>query len=117
MNITINIMMVKSKVNTVKLIDLGIAVRKGSNNLYKGKHYRKQDTIFCPPEQRLSEWWILDDIVIRFPILMRQLQLLFRQYVGISPKWIIQRYREKISILVSPVLNDANRTASTQNGN
>jgi serine/threonine protein kinase len=56
-----NIMMVKSKVNTVKLIDLGIAVRKGSNNLYEGKHYRKRDTIFCPPEQRLSKRWVLDD--------------------------------------------------------
>ncbi|RAV21557.1 helix-turn-helix transcriptional regulator [Paenibacillus contaminans] len=35
----------------------------------------------------------VDDIVNRFSIPMRQLQLLFRQYVGISPKWIIQRYR------------------------
>lgn len=35
----------------------------------------------------------VEDIVNRFPITMRQLQLLFRQYVGISPKWIIQRYR------------------------
>ncbi|MBP1995776.1 helix-turn-helix transcriptional regulator [Paenibacillus eucommiae] len=35
----------------------------------------------------------VDDIVNRFPISTRQLQLLFRQYVGISPKWIIQRYR------------------------
>ncbi|WP_136608766.1 helix-turn-helix domain-containing protein [Paenibacillus dokdonensis] len=35
----------------------------------------------------------VEDIVNRFSIPMRQLQLLFRQYVGISPKWIIQRYR------------------------
>lgn len=35
----------------------------------------------------------VDDIVRRFPIHKRQFQILFRQYVGISPKWIIQRYR------------------------
>ncbi|MFD0618397.1 DUF6597 domain-containing transcriptional factor [Paenibacillus sp. GCM10027629] len=35
----------------------------------------------------------VDDIVRRFPIHKRQFQSLFRQYVGISPKWIIQRYR------------------------
>jgi AraC-like DNA-binding protein len=35
----------------------------------------------------------VDDIVSRFPIHKRQLQMLFRQYVGVSPKWIIQRYR------------------------
>jgi len=35
----------------------------------------------------------VDDIVRRFPIHKRQFQNLFRQYVGISPKWIIQRYR------------------------
>ncbi|NOU94373.1 helix-turn-helix domain-containing protein [Paenibacillus sp. LMG 31456] len=35
----------------------------------------------------------VDDIVRRFPIHKRQFQNLFRQYVGVSPKWIIQRYR------------------------
>ncbi|MFE0558488.1 DUF6597 domain-containing transcriptional factor [Paenibacillus sp. NPDC058910] len=35
----------------------------------------------------------VEDIVNRFSIPTRQLQLLFRQYVGISPKWIIQRFR------------------------
>jgi AraC-like DNA-binding protein len=35
----------------------------------------------------------VDDIVSRFPIHKRQFQILFRQYVGVSPKWIIQRYR------------------------
>jgi AraC-like DNA-binding protein len=35
----------------------------------------------------------VDDIVNRFPIHKRQLQILFRQYVGVSPKWIIQRHR------------------------
>jgi AraC-like DNA-binding protein len=35
----------------------------------------------------------VDDIVNRFPIRKRQLQILFRQYVGVSPKWIIQRHR------------------------
>ncbi|MBW7453176.1 DUF6597 domain-containing transcriptional factor [Paenibacillus sepulcri] len=35
----------------------------------------------------------VDDIVRRFPVSKRQFQLLFRQYVGVSPKWIIQRYR------------------------
>ncbi|OZB94166.1 helix-turn-helix domain-containing protein [Paenibacillus sp. XY044] len=35
----------------------------------------------------------VEDIVKRFSIPIRQLQLLFRQYVGISPKWMIQRYR------------------------
>ncbi|MCD9024701.1 helix-turn-helix domain-containing protein [Cohnella silvisoli] len=35
----------------------------------------------------------VDDIVRRFQIHKRQFQMLFRQYVGISPKWMIQRYR------------------------
>ena len=35
----------------------------------------------------------VDDLVRRLPIRKRQFQMLFRQYVGISPKWIIQRCR------------------------
>ena len=35
----------------------------------------------------------VDDLVRRFPIHKRQFQILFRQYVGVSPKWIIQRCR------------------------
>lgn len=33
------------------------------------------------------------DLVIRFGIHMRTLQRLFNRYVGMSPKWVIQRYR------------------------
>jgi AraC-like DNA-binding protein len=32
-------------------------------------------------------------LVERFDIGLRQLQRLFRDYVGVSPKWVIQRYR------------------------
>ncbi|MBB6669406.1 helix-turn-helix domain-containing protein [Cohnella nanjingensis] len=35
----------------------------------------------------------VDDILARYQIHKRQFQILFRQYVGVSPKWIIQRYR------------------------
>jgi AraC-like DNA-binding protein len=35
----------------------------------------------------------VDDIVSRSGLNKRQLQRLFSQYVGVSPKWIIQRYR------------------------
>jgi AraC-like DNA-binding protein len=35
----------------------------------------------------------VDDLVSRFNINKRALQRLFSQYVGVSPKWVIQRYR------------------------
>jgi AraC-like DNA-binding protein len=35
----------------------------------------------------------VDDIVSRFGISKRTLQRLFSQYVGVSPKWMIKRYR------------------------
>ena len=35
----------------------------------------------------------VDDVVAHFHINKRTLQRLFNQYVGVSPKWVIQRYR------------------------
>ncbi len=35
----------------------------------------------------------VDDIVDRYGIGKRNLQKLFREYVGVTPKWVIQRYR------------------------
>jgi len=35
----------------------------------------------------------VDDLVHRFGIAKRTLQRLFNRYVGVSPKWVIQRYR------------------------
>ncbi|MEU8899014.1 AraC family transcriptional regulator [Nocardia sp. NPDC048505] len=35
----------------------------------------------------------VDDIAARFGLGKRTLQKLFREYVGVSPKWVIQRYR------------------------
>jgi AraC-like DNA-binding protein len=35
----------------------------------------------------------VEDLVERYGITMRTLQRLFARYVGISPKWVIQRYR------------------------
>lgn len=35
----------------------------------------------------------VDDLVSRFKLNKRTLQRLFRQYVGVSPKWVIKRYR------------------------
>jgi AraC-like DNA-binding protein len=35
----------------------------------------------------------VEDLVERIPFSKRHLQRLFKQYVGISPKWVIQRYR------------------------
>lgn len=35
----------------------------------------------------------VDDIVERFRLNKRTLQRLFNQYVGVSPKWVIKRYR------------------------
>lgn len=35
----------------------------------------------------------VDDLVNRYELSKRSLQRLFRQYVGVSPKWVIQRYR------------------------
>ncbi len=35
----------------------------------------------------------VDDILLQLKLNKRTLQRLFRQYVGISPKWMIKRYR------------------------
>lgn len=35
----------------------------------------------------------LDDVASRWPLTPRTLQRLFNQYVGIGPKWVINRYR------------------------
>jgi AraC-like DNA-binding protein len=35
----------------------------------------------------------VDDIVSRFSVGKRTLQRLFKEYVGVTPKWVIQRYR------------------------
>jgi AraC-like DNA-binding protein len=35
----------------------------------------------------------VDDLVERFGVSKRTLQRLFERYVGVSPKWVIQRYR------------------------
>ncbi len=35
----------------------------------------------------------VDDIVDRFQVSKRALQRLFSEYVGVTPKWVIQRYR------------------------
>ena len=35
----------------------------------------------------------VDDVVVKFGINKRTMQRLFKQYVGVSPKWVIQRSR------------------------
>lgn len=35
----------------------------------------------------------VDDVVNHFKLNKRAVQRLFRQYVGVSPKWVIKRYR------------------------
>jgi AraC-like DNA-binding protein len=35
----------------------------------------------------------VDQVAAEFHLTIRQLQRLFREYVGVSPKWVIQRYR------------------------
>lgn len=35
----------------------------------------------------------VEDIVSRFDLGKRTLQRIFRRYVGVSPKWVIRRYR------------------------
>ncbi|GGD89680.1 helix-turn-helix domain-containing protein [Paenibacillus nasutitermitis] len=55
----------------------------------------------------------VDDIVRRFPIHTRQIQQLFRQYVGVSPKWLIQRYRlhEAVETMADGDIPDWSRLA------
>ena len=40
-----------------------------------------------------SEITRVEDLVQQFHLSKRTLQRLFRQYVGVSPKWVIKRYR------------------------
>jgi AraC-like DNA-binding protein len=35
----------------------------------------------------------VDDVTARFGLSARSLQRLFQRYVGVSPKWVLQRYR------------------------
>ena len=35
----------------------------------------------------------VEDLVIRYELTKRSLQRLFEQYVGIGPKWVINRFR------------------------
>jgi AraC-like DNA-binding protein len=35
----------------------------------------------------------MEDVALRFDVNSRKLQRLFARYVGVSPKWVIQRYR------------------------
>jgi AraC-like DNA-binding protein len=35
----------------------------------------------------------VDDVTVRFGLSARSLQRLFQRYVGVSPKWVLQRYR------------------------
>ena len=35
----------------------------------------------------------VDQIALRFAMTTRQIQRLFREYVGVTPKWVIKRYR------------------------
>ena len=35
----------------------------------------------------------VDDVATRFGLSSRALQRLFQRYVGVSPKWVLQRYR------------------------
>ncbi|MGC9671251.1 AraC family transcriptional regulator [Planosporangium sp. 12N6] len=35
----------------------------------------------------------VDDVCVRFGLSARSLQRLFQRYVGVSPKWVLQRYR------------------------
>jgi AraC-like DNA-binding protein len=50
----------------------------------------------------------VDQLVDEFAIPARQLQRLFREYVGVTPKWVIQRYRliEAAEHLASGTAND-----------
>jgi AraC-like DNA-binding protein len=53
------------------------------------------DTITAIAERIMSDRDIIkvDDVVSRFGVNKRTLQRLFKQYVGVSPKWVIKRYR------------------------
>ncbi|HLU09614.1 MAG TPA: helix-turn-helix domain-containing protein [Oceanobacillus sp.] len=55
----------------------------------------------------------VDDLVERIGIHKRSLQRLFRQYVGVSPKWVIQRFRlhEAAELLVEGQVSDLTRMA------
>ncbi len=39
----------------------------------------------------------VDDVAAQFHLSARTLQRLFRQYVGVNPKWVIQRYRLQVA--------------------
>ena len=56
-----NVMFAKRNAGRVKLIDLGRALPKGEDGIYRGKHERKAPRAFAPPEQRRSGRWTLDD--------------------------------------------------------
>ena len=56
----------------------------------------------------------VDDVVTRCNISKRSLQRLFRQYVGVTPKWVIQRYRlqEAAEQLAEGSAQDGSRLAA-----
>ncbi len=53
------------------------------------------DDVNCIVATIISDREIIrvDDIVDRFQVSKRALQRLFSEYVGVTPKWVIQRYR------------------------
>lgn len=56
----------------------------------------------------------VDELVSRVHISKRSLQRLFSQYVGISPKWVIQRYRLQEAIDQIVGMDTGNYTAMAQ---
>ena len=44
-------------------------------------------------QELLARQKVVEDLVHRYGLNKRTLQRLFAKYVGVSPKWVIQRYR------------------------
>ena len=55
----------------------------------------------------------VDELARRASFPIRQLQLLFHRYVGVSPKWLIQRYRlhEAVETMAAGSIPDWSRLA------
>jgi AraC-like DNA-binding protein len=53
----------------------------------------------------------VDDIVDRYGIGKRNLQKLFREYVGVTPKWVIQRHRLHEAARLDTAANDLSTLA------
>lgn len=57
---------------------------------------RPRGVLTSGTEQGLRRYWPSDDLapfVEQFAMSTRRMQRLFREYVGVTPKWVIQRYR------------------------